>query len=381
MKTSDNNPFNPQFGKRPIWFVGRDTIVNGFKESLANPNDPNRNAILTGIRGSGKTALLSDICGSLSGGKALVADVTAGDGMLRAILDEFERNGKNWIGKSLSSLGGISLSAAGFSVGVSKRNESAHGFRFLASGVLKKLRGKSMTTVFLIDEVHNGTAEMREFATAYQHFVRDGFDVALMMAGLPNAVNDILNDKVLTFLRRARRIELANVSVSEVETAYELAFGRAGRKTIPGALATAAAATEGYPYLMQLVGYYLWKIGGDEIGARDVDGAVKFAKVDLFRNIHELIFKKLSDKDRAFVRVMGSIAGMGKKIEGTGNVVCSEVPFGEIRRNMKVSAGYASKYRERLMNAGVIHASSFGKLAFSMPYMLEFLSKGGQHEV
>jgi len=118
--------------------------------------------------------------------------------------------------------------------------------------------------------------------------------------------------------------------------------------------------TEGYPYLMQLVGYYLWKTGGPEIGRREVESAVKFSKADLFRNIHELVFRELSEKDREFVRVMGEI--------GSG-----QVPFGEIRQRMGVSAGYASKYRERLINAGVIHAASFGKLAFSPPYMTEYL--------
>jgi predicted AAA+ superfamily ATPase len=55
------NPFNPQFGRLPQSFIGRDDIIREFAGSLDDLNDPNRTMILTGLRGSGKTSLLTDI--------------------------------------------------------------------------------------------------------------------------------------------------------------------------------------------------------------------------------------------------------------------------------------------------------------------------------
>jgi len=49
--------------------------------------------------------------------------------------------------------------------------------------------------------------------------------------------------------------------------------------------------------------------------------------------------------------------------------------FGEIAKRMGVSTGYASKYRERLLGAGIIYRSAYGKLAFTLPYMREYIEK------
>jgi hypothetical protein len=49
--------------------------------------------------------------------------------------------------------------------------------------------------------------------------------------------------------------------------------------------------------------------------------------------------------------------------------------FGEIAKRMGVSTGYASKYRERLLNAELIYASAYGRLAFTLPYMREYVGK------
>jgi len=87
MDKRETNPFNPQFGKRPRQFIGRELIIYDFIQSLDDSNDPNRTTIITGIRGSGKTAILSDIHMSLDPKAYAIIDVTAQDGMLLEILD------------------------------------------------------------------------------------------------------------------------------------------------------------------------------------------------------------------------------------------------------------------------------------------------------
>jgi AAA+ ATPase superfamily predicted ATPase len=360
MKAVSANPFNPQFGKRPAKFVGRDQVINDFLSSLENKNDPNRNTILTGIRGSGKTSILSDIHESLDDKKYLVVDITAGDGMLLAILDECARNGKKWLGKKFSGYDSVTVGGFGFSIGLKKKDESnVHGFRYSISEILGTLKKNKIGIVFLIDEVHNDTPEMREFATTYQHLVRENNDVALLMAGLPSSVQDILNDKVLTFLRRAHRVYLENVHIEAVKIAYEEAFGAEGRKFLDDTARSAAQATDGYPYLIQLVGYYMWKTERTDITADDLANAVILSKADMFQNIHDLVVGELSARDKDFLKAM--------------SVDEQESEFGDIAKRMGVTSGYASKYRERLLRAGVIHKRSYGKLSFTPPYMREYI--------
>ena len=364
MNTHAANPFNPQFGKRPKQFVGRELIINEFLQSLDDMNDPNRTTIITGIRGSGKTAILSDIHMSLDSKKFAIIDVTAQDGMLLEILDEFIRNnkGKNWLSKGFGGIQGFSVGAMGFSVGLTKKHDNEpHSFRFVLSGLLDSLKEKNIKTVFLIDEVHNGTPEMREFAATYQHLVREEYDVALLMAGLPSSVNDVLNDKILTFLRRAHRVELVNIETKAVEIAYEQAFSNAGREFSENALVEAANATEGYPYLMQLLGYYLFNNGSVSINSKLVKQMLELSKIELFKNVHDMLFHELSAKDRDFLFAM------------TEDTSVSD--FSSIKERLGVSPGYASKYRSRLLMAGLIKIVQYSKLAFAPPYTREYLTK------
>ena len=367
IKTMNNyeaNPFNPQFGKRPRQFIGRDLIINDFLQSLNDSNDPNRTTIITGIRGSGKTAILSDIHASLDPKKSAIINVTAREGMLLEILDEFVRNskGKGWFGKGYSGIQGFSVGALGFSVGLTKKSENEpHSFRFMLSGLLDELKGKRIKAVFLIDEVHNDTQEMREFAATYQHLVREEYDVALVMAGLPSSVNDVLNDKILTFLRRAHRVELENIDTKAVEIAYEQAFSAAGRSFLGDALREAAKASEGYPYLIQLLGYFLFKNGSPAIDSKLTRQSLELAKIELFRNVHAMLFQELSAKDRAFLFAMAEDDGISD--------------FSSIRERLGVSPGYASKYRSRLLISGLIRSPGHGRLTFAPPYMREYITE------
>jgi hypothetical protein len=272
----------------------------------------------------------------------------------------FALHAKNKAWNKIGKIKGISGGALGFSLGVSMENEAnTRGFRYIITSILDDLKKKNISTVILIDEVHNDTPEMREFAITYQHLIREGYDISLMMAGLPSSVSDVLNDKVLTFLRRAHQVHLSNVSVEAVEVAFDKAFGKGGFAFTKGALTEAADSTQGYPYLIQLIGYYLWKDAKKRINSVDVERALKLSKIDLFRNIHELIYSELSGKDREFVMAMAEDEEYSE--------------FGIVAKRMGVTSGYASKYRERLLKTGIIHSSGYGQLAFSPPYMREYL--------
>ncbi|MEP6817284.1 MAG: hypothetical protein ABI873_17225 [Marmoricola sp.] len=111
-----------------------------------------------------------------------------------------------------------------------------------------------------IDEVHAGArAELRAVATLTQHLIREDREFALVMAGLPSSVSSLLSDDVLTFLRRADKQVLSDVSIDEVHDALVAAINANGRTVDAQAGEVAAEATGGYPFLVQLVGYHLWR--------------------------------------------------------------------------------------------------------------------------
>jgi len=353
------NPFNPQFGQRPDTFFGRNEIIDQIVHASDDLRSPARTTIITGVRGSGKTTILTDLDLLLSERGVLTINVTAFDGMLREILDILVEKGQTPKSVKIKS---ISASAFGFGLSFdlgSQAKGHEPGFRNLVTRALASAAKNNIKIAFLIDEVHIKTSQMREFIVAYQHFVREGYDVQLVMAGLPNAVSDLLNDQVLTFLRRSNRLYLKNISIPLVEYEFQKVFDEARIKITKPVLQLLATATDGYPYLFQLMGYYLWNSIQDEICEKDVQQVSHIAKAELFRNIHDLVYYDISEKDREFIHTMSQ-----KDLP---------VDTSEIVEALQKSAGFVSNYRRRLIDAGVIYTPTRGKLDFVLPYMKEYL--------
>lgn len=50
-------PFSPNFGKLPNVFLGQETLMRSLLDAVKNSNSPWRTTLLTGARGTGKTAV------------------------------------------------------------------------------------------------------------------------------------------------------------------------------------------------------------------------------------------------------------------------------------------------------------------------------------
>jgi len=226
---------------------------------------------------------------------------------------------------------------------------------------LRELDKKQIGVLFTIDEVHSDSKTLKEFALSYQHFVRADHKVAVSMAGLPSEISDLLQDKVLTFLRRANKVYLSNLDIAEVEAGFLLTIENHQRTIGRTALHKMAEATEGYPYLIQLVGSNTWKIhaGVQEISMEDVEMGVAIARQKLFDNVIKPVYQKLSKKDKEFLKAMADAPSEGN-MRG-------------IADRMNVAENYLSNYRQRLIDADVIFASGRGEVEFVIPYMRSFL--------
>ena len=55
-----HNPFSPSFGTTPPLLAGRDEVIERFDEAIdTGPTHPDYTLLITGDRGTGKTALLN----------------------------------------------------------------------------------------------------------------------------------------------------------------------------------------------------------------------------------------------------------------------------------------------------------------------------------
>jgi len=358
---AEDRPFKPSFGNRPDALIGRDGVIADFRDGLAGPPGARERAtLLIGQRGMGKTALLLEFAEMARGMDFVTASVTAGDKMLDEIVQLIQKSGARTSGKGVKA---VSASAFGFSVGLTFTDEvkENYGFRMKMSLLCDALAKQGQGVLVLVDEVQSSSPEMRELAATYQHLVGEDRNVAIAMAGLPSAVSDVLNDDVLTFLNRARQVELGPLPLGEVAVHYSKELARLGRSIDADLLDEAVQATRGYPYLLQLIGYYLLKLAGDgqRISSDMVELAVKSAKRDLVATVYKPALKPLSRKDMAFLRAMS-------QDEGASSIA-------DIRARLGDSQASVQQQRSRLMASGVIASERRGQVAYTLPYMREYL--------
>lgn len=357
--------FQPTFGNRPVQYIGRDGVIGQFMEGLREPvGSRNRCTLFLGQRGMGKTALLLELSDRAQEEDYVVARVTAHEGMPQAIIEQFQLNGSKYFDDDRRKVTGVTAGVLGFSFGLtfSEAAERQYGFRSKMSLLCDKLAEKGKGALILIDEVRTSAA-MREVAAAYQELVGDRKNVAIAMAGLPHAVSGVLNDQVLTFLNRAVKVELGLISTNLIRAYYERAFRQAGITVPAGMLDRAALSTRGFPYLMQLIGYYVTQYTqeGETVTAAVMDEAERAAQRDMEDNVFRPILNPLSDNDMVFLRALA-------RCRGTVTTARLQAALG--RKGPAIQP-----YRKRLLEAGVIEAPRRGELVFAVPYLAEYLEK------
>lgn len=364
--TEVDNPqsvFQPTFGNRPNQYIGRDGVIEQFMQGLQEPvGSRNRCTLFLGQRGMGKTALLLELSDRAAKVGYVVARVTAHEGMPKAIIEQFQLNGSPFFKDDKRKLTGITAGALGFTLGLtfSEAAERQYGFRSKMSLLCDKLAEKGKGALILIDEVRTSAA-MREVASAYQELIGDQKNVAIAMAGLPHAVSSVLNDSVLTFLNRARKVELGLISVHLIRAYYERTFNLIGIHASEEILDKAALATRGFPYLMQLIGYYIIQYTGKSgvVSLEALDKAERAAIGDMEDNVFKPILAPLSDNDIIFLKAIAR---------------CGEIATTAKLQSLLGKNGPAIQpYRKRLLEAGVIEAPRRGELVLTMPYLADYL--------
>lgn len=224
------------------------------------------------------------------------------------------------------------------------------------------LAGHGTGLLISVDEMHRRrSGDLRELGAVVQHAFREERELAFVGAGLPAAVSDLLSDDVVTFLRRADRHVLGPVSLDDVAEAIRVPVEESGRSIADEQCRTAAAATGGYPFLIQLVGHNVWRRRPDRehITAEDVADGIAAARRRIGSLVLEPSLADLSQIDRSFLVAMAVDDGPSR--------------IGDVARRLGVNGTYASQYRLRLINAELVEPAGYGRLDFTMPYLREYL--------
>lgn len=359
--------FSPSFGNRPSYLVGREDILGTFDSALqSSPGDRDRAMLLLGQRGSGKTVLLWELADRARKKGFVVASPTVvSENMLERIVEKIQDDGSRYVKGKGPKLSGGSIGALGFSVGLqfTRDVQETKTFQYKLTQLARRLSKEGHGILILVDELQANSPEARQLVISFQELVGEGLDVALVMAGLPGAVSATLNDKVLTFLNRARKVELGGLPLSDVEAYYREAFESLDILVDEDLRRRAAQATEGSPYMMQLVGHniVLRAKPGEAVSEEVLAEALLRARLDFETDVCETTLAALSEVDVAFLQAMSDDAASSKTAE--------------VAKRMDVSVDYAQKYRKRLIDAGVIEGAGWGSVTFAVPYLADYLRR------
>ncbi len=369
------SPFRPSFGTSPPVVSGRDAILAELGDALdAGPGAAGRAALLTGNRGIGKTVILNEaeVLARERGWLVISETATAGlldrltsDGLpeLADLLRQAPSSRRRVRAFSLpSGLGGLEFDLPA--------ETGPGGLRRQLNTLTDVLDDQGTGILVTLDEVHarDGRADVAQLCAVVQHAFREERPVAFAAAGLPAAVQDLLASDVSTFLRRARRFVLDPLTPVAAEEALRVPIVRAGRHVAEAEVATMALATHGYPYLVQVIGDQVWRHdpAAPTITAEHVRAGVAAAVREAGFALHEPAMNDLSEGDRAFVKAMAE--------DDTG-----ESSIADVERRMGRDHGYVSRYRARLIVAGLVEPSRRGYLRFTIPYLREFLQSRPDH--
>jgi hypothetical protein len=361
------NPFRPTFGSPPPLLAGRDDLIEEFVSALEDgPGAPGRATLYTGVRGIGKTVLLNAVEARAKELGWIVVSETATSGLLhRLVTDHLPRLLKE-VGPSSTKTRptGISLPASlgGVTWQSSDTLSVTTGLRTLLFTLADWLDDHGTGILLSVGEVHRHLSrDLVEICTVLQHAFREERAIAFVAAGLPSSVDNLLTHDPLTFLQRADRHPLGEVDLAAVTLALRKPIEDNGRTISAANLQKAARATRGYPFLIQLIGYHIWRQHSNHrgISTADVDTGLAAAHRRLGTLVHAPILKDLSHVDRTFLVAMAQDDGPATQRD--------------IAARLGTTGTYASQYRLRLIQAQIIHATQHGKVDFAISSLREAL--------
>ncbi|MBQ3302153.1 MAG: ATP-binding protein [Eggerthellaceae bacterium] len=277
------NPYSLVFGKEPPQMVSRAATISQIVGAFGADDPTQQVFLLTGVRGSGKTVLMTEVCKRLRSDPGwIVVELNPERDMLEALASKL--SSENQLARIFKS-SKINLSFFGFGLSVGDAAPITDIEVALAK-MLASLKKHGKRVLVAVDEAAS-TPNVRAFASAFQILVRQDLPLFLLMTGLFENVRRLQDEKTLTFLYRAPRLETGPLNIGAVADNYRRNFALDYDRALH-----MAKLTKGYPFAFQVLGYFAWEHGG--LG----EATLADYKQYLDDYAYEKIWSELSRNDR-----------------------------------------------------------------------------------
>lgn len=374
------NPYAPGAGTVPPELAGRDEIIE--KAAIALDRCRNglasRGLLLVGLRGVGKTVLLTRISQETEArGFVVVAIETPEKRSLPALiipalrsallrLDRMVAAGD--LGKrALRVLGGfvgamkLKYGDVEFGVdlgtepGVADSGDLEHDLVALFAEVGAAAKERKTALVLFIDEIQY--IEEEQFAAlimALHKCAQNQLPIMLIGAGLPQLVGQAGRAK--SYAERLFEYpEIGPLSKTAAIEALEAPAAKLNVKYEKDALEGILFQTQAYPYFLQEWGKHSWQCAEQSpITYRDVQSATDLAIAELDASFFRVRFDRLTPGEKKYLRAMAEL-GSGSHRSG------------DIAHLLQKEVQSVAPTRATLIAKGMIYSPSHGDNSFTVP--------------
>lgn len=382
------NPFNPGAGVSPPELAGRADVLHQASVALERTKRGRhaKSLMVLGLRGVGKTVLLTQIRKDAEARGYLVDQQEAQDGQtikqmlipsLRRLLLQLDRTGhsveavkkglrvlRSFIGNITVSAGGIDLTlGVDPEVGQADSGDLEGDLRDILVALGHAAKAAGQPVALLIDELQY--VSRRDLAALIRgiHAVdQEGLPVLLFGAGLPQLAGQAGDGKSYA----ERLFDFPRLDRLEAEDAFKAIrdpVEEEGANIDDDALTEIYAQTKGYPYFLQEWGYNAWNLAtGNTITSRDASAASEESTRKLDRSFFRVRFDRLTPLEREYMRRMADL--------GEGPHRSSDIAAALGR-----SVSSLGPTRDNLIKKGMIFAPEHGMVAFTVPLFDQFMRR------
>lgn len=382
------NPFAPGAGSPPPELAGRETLLEDAKVIMGRTRAgrPTQSMILIGLRGVGKTVLLTEIrkLAERDGFAVIFVEAHEGKKLAELIVPPLREmlfalstvdkarhlaaRGLRVLKSFVSSLS-VTIEGVTFGLGVDQETGIADSGDLEADlPRLFEIVGEAAATaersmLILVDELQYLEAfEFSALIMAMHRVSQRQLPIAMIAAGLPQTLALAGNSK--SYAERLFRYPNvgalddvnARRALEEPVRPEHVAFNE-------DAIGRILEVTQRYPYFLQQWGYDVWNVAlHSPITLADVDIATKRAIEELDQSFFKVRFDRCTPAEKRYMQALAAL-GSGKQRSG------------DVADRLGVKVTSLGPVRNSLIRKGMIFSPAHGDTAFTVPLFDEFMKR------
>ncbi|KTR81997.1 hypothetical protein GGR39_003295 [Novosphingobium fluoreni] len=381
------NPFAPGAGTPPPELAGRDALLerNAIALDRIRAGRAARPSILYGLRGVGKTVLLTAMRDAAEGEGMTIVAIEAPENRslpgilvpaLRAALLRLDRMKQATAGvsRALKALAGFAKLKVKYDdlevaldfepePGLADSGDLDADLADLIVAVGEAAQERQSAVVLVIDELQYVPEEqLAALISALHRAAQKRLPVTMLAAGLPQLLGQMGRAKSYA----ERLFEFVTIGPLDAEAAHDairVPIEREEEAIEHAALDAIFAQTQGYPYFLQEWGKHSWDAAeGSPITAADVEAAAVSALAELDASFFRVRFDRLTPAEKRYLRAMAD-RGAGPHRSG------------EVAEALGVKVSSVAPTRNSLIAKGMLYSPAHGDTAFTVPLFDAFMRR------